>query len=91
MRFGAVGALESILWERNARLGMHLDLEALNRYVLMAVGFFGVLLYCGLLYAGAVEFVARISKKGSQRARSRKGRGARNEKQPVWRSSSKRT
>jgi hypothetical protein len=57
---------------------MHLDLEALNRYVLIAIGLFAAFLYIGLLYAGFIEFMARISKKGSHnKKRSRNGRGAR--------------
>jgi O-antigen ligase len=42
--------------------------EAWNRYVLMAIGLFGALLYIGLVYAGFVEFMSRIAK----RARTRK-------------------
>jgi hypothetical protein len=40
-----------------------MDLEALNRYVLIAIGLFAVLLYVSLLYAGLTEFRARISQK----------------------------
>ena len=41
---------------------MHLDFEALNRYVLAAIGLFAVLVYFGLLYAGFLEFRSRISR-----------------------------
>jgi len=43
--------------------------EAWNRYVLASVGLFGVLLYCGLLYAGFVEFRSRFSRSGKNRNR----------------------
>jgi len=45
--------------------------EPWNRCVLVAIGLFGVLLYCGLLYAGFIEFRSRISKNGSNKKRSR--------------------
>lgn len=48
-----------------------MNYEAWNRYVLVAIGLFGVLLYCGLLYAGFVEFRARISKSNGNKKRSR--------------------
>ena len=44
-----------------------MDLEVLNRYVLMAIVLFAVLLYVGLLYVGLAEFMASISKKGNGR------------------------
>jgi len=50
------------------------NLEALNGYVLIAIGLFGVLLYIGLLYAGLVEFIGRISKKGSHKRGRRNSR-----------------
>jgi hypothetical protein len=51
---------------------MHLDLEALNRYVLVAIGLFGIFLYIGMLYAGFIEFRSRWSKgKGNKEARNR--------------------
>lgn len=49
--------------------------EELNRYVLMAIAIFAVLLYIGLVYAGFAEFIARISKRGNRKKRSR-NRGA---------------
>jgi hypothetical protein len=74
---------------------MHWDLEALNRYVLMAIGLFAAFLYFGLLYAGFVEFVTRISKKGSHnKKRSGNGcaaRGLRNERGAVQPGPAKRT
>jgi len=45
--------------------------EAWNRYVLMAVGLLGALLYCGMLYAGFTEFRSRMSKSNSNKKRSR--------------------
>jgi len=45
--------------------------EAWNRYVLVAIGLFGVLMYFGLLYAGFTEFRSRISKSSSNKRRSR--------------------
>ena len=44
-----------------------MNYEAWNGYVLIAIGLFGVLLYIGLLYAGLVEFIGRISKKDNVR------------------------
>jgi hypothetical protein len=48
-----------------------LNYEAWNRYVLMAIGLFAVVLYIGLIYAGFVEFMSRISKSGKYKKRSR--------------------
>ncbi len=48
-----------------------MNYEAWNRYVLVAIGLFGLLLNCGLLYAGFIEFKARISKKSGNGKRSR--------------------
>jgi hypothetical protein len=45
--------------------------EAWNRYVLMAIGLFAVLLYVGLLYTGFVEFMSRISRRCKNKKRSR--------------------
>lgn len=39
-----------------------MNYEAWNRYVLMAIGLFAVLLYIGLIYAGAAELMSRRSK-----------------------------
>ena len=33
---------------------MHLDFEVLNRYVLVVIGAFGIVLYLGSLYAGFI-------------------------------------
>jgi hypothetical protein len=59
--------------------------EAWNGYVLMAIGLFGVLLYIGLLYAGLVEFMGRISKKDNRKKRRRnpRRRGFGNQRGPV--------
>ena len=48
-----------------------MNYEAWNRYVLIAIGVFAVLLYCGLMYAGIAEFISRISKDGKNKKRSR--------------------
>ena len=48
-----------------------MNYEAWNRYVLMAIGLFGVLLYIGLLYAGFCEFMSRLSKSKREKKRSR--------------------
>ena len=48
-----------------------MNYEAWNRYVLMAIGVFAVLLYFGLIYAGFAEFMSRISKSGKNKKRSR--------------------
>jgi hypothetical protein len=48
--------------------------EAWNQYVLAAIGLFGALLYCGLLYAGFIEFRARTSKDiGNKKGRRNRG------------------
>ena len=47
-----------------------MNYEAWNRYVLMAIGLFGVLLYCGLLYAGFTEFRSWVLKSNGNRKRS---------------------
>jgi hypothetical protein len=54
--------------------------EAWNRYVLMAIGLFAVLLYIALMYSGFTGFVVRISRNGKskQRLRSRAARKLRN-------------
>ena len=49
---------------------MRLDWEAANQFVLVAIGLFGVVLYCGLLYAGFCEFISRISKTKGNKKRS---------------------
>lgn len=48
-----------------------MNYEAWNRYVLVAIGLFAVLLYIGLIYAGFVEFMSRISRSGKDKRRSR--------------------
>lgn len=48
-----------------------MNYEAWNRYVLMAVGVFAVLLYAGLLYAGIAEFRSRSSQRDKPNKRSR--------------------
>jgi hypothetical protein len=52
--------------------GTWVNYEVWNRYVLVAIGLFGVLLYCGLVYAGFIEFRTRISKSSGQKKRPRK-------------------
>jgi hypothetical protein len=37
----------------------------------MAIGLFAAVLYVGLVYAGFVEFMSRISKSGEDKKRSR--------------------
>ena len=48
-----------------------MNYEAWNQYVLMSIGLFGALLYIGLIYAGFVEFMSRIAKRGKNKKRSR--------------------
>ena len=48
-----------------------MNYDVWNRYVLIAIGLFGVLLYIGLVYAGFAEFMSRISKSGKNKKRSR--------------------
>ena len=59
-----------------------MNYEAWNRYVLMAVGLFAVLLYIGLMYAGVLEFISRISKKGKNKKRLRNRIAARRLRNP---------
>ena len=60
-----------------------MNYEAWNRYVLMAIGLFAVLLYVGLVYAGFVEFMSRVSKSSKNKKRNRAtGRRFRNSKIP---------
>lgn len=66
-----------------------MDLEALNRYVLMAIVLFAVLLYVGLLYVGLAEFMASISKKGNGRKRFRSRDASRGLRKSIWRQSIK--
>ena len=47
-----------------------MNYEAWNRYVLMAIGLFAVILYIGLIYAGFAELMSRISKSERNRKRS---------------------
>jgi hypothetical protein len=56
--------------------------EARNRYVLAAIGLFGVLLYCGVLYAGFIEFRARMSKNIGNKKRPRNRVAARRFRNP---------
>jgi len=68
--------------------GVYVDLESLNRYVLIAILLFAALLYLALLYTGVTEFVARISKKGNRQKRSKNrdaAHGLRNSKAHFWR------
>ena len=60
-----------------------MNYEVWNRYVLVAIGVFGALLYIGLLYAGFTEFRSRFSKGRRNKNRSRNRtmpRGLRNPK-----------
>ena len=51
-----------------------MDYEALNRYVLIAIALFAVLLYIGLICAGLAEFIAGIPKRANRKKRSRNRR-----------------
>ena len=62
-----------------------MNYQELNRYVLVAIALFAVLLYIALVYAGFAEFMARISKRGNRKKRSRNRgatRGLRSAKRP---------
>ena len=48
-----------------------MNLEALNRYVLVIIGFFAVLLYLVLVVAGFSELISRMPKAKAQRKRSK--------------------
>jgi hypothetical protein len=45
--------------------------EAWNRYLLIAIGLFAVVLYFGLMSAGVAEFISRISKGTRNKKHSR--------------------
>lgn len=45
--------------------------DAWNRYVLIAIGVFALLLYAGLLYAGIAEFISRLSQRKNTKSRFR--------------------
>jgi Na+-transporting methylmalonyl-CoA/oxaloacetate decarboxylase gamma subunit len=47
------------------------NLEALNRYVLVIIGLFAVLLYLVMVVAGFSELISRMSKAKGQRKRSK--------------------
>jgi Na+-transporting methylmalonyl-CoA/oxaloacetate decarboxylase gamma subunit len=51
------------------------NLEALNRYVLVVIGLFAVLLYLVMVVAGFSELISRMPKPKSQRKRSKVGAG----------------
>ena len=57
-------------------------MEALNGYVLVAVGVFGVVMYVGLLYVGFIEFKSRLSKESKNRNRRRNGMASRKLRNP---------
>ena len=48
-----------------------MNVEALNRYVLVIIGFFAVLLYLVLVVAGFSELISRMPKAKGQRKRSK--------------------
>ena len=47
-----------------------MNLEALNRYVLVIIGLFAVLLYLVMVVAGFSELISRMPKAKGQRKRS---------------------
>lgn len=66
---------------------MHVDLEAINRYVLTAILLFVALLYIALLCIGFSDFTKQVSRKerGKKRPRNRGvGRGPSKEKDSIW-------
>ena len=48
-----------------------MNLEALNRYVLVIIGLFGVLVYLVMVVAGFSELISRMPKAKGQRKRSK--------------------
>lgn len=58
-------------------LGGPVDYEALNRYVLILILLFGIVLYLGLMYAGLIQFVVTLRKRTSRKRRFPNRRGAR--------------
>jgi len=51
------------------------NLEALNRYVLVVIGLFAVLLYLVMVAAGFAELISRMPEPKGQRQRSKVGAG----------------
>jgi len=47
------------------------NLEALNRYVLVIIGLLGAVLYIAIVYAGISELVSRLSRPKKSRKRIR--------------------
>jgi hypothetical protein len=48
-----------------------MNLEAMNRYVLVIIGLFAALLYVGMVFAGFSEFLSGLPRRGRRRKRSR--------------------
>ena len=48
-----------------------MNLEALNRYVLVIIGLLGAVLYIAIVYAGISELVSRLSRPKKSRKRIR--------------------
>jgi uncharacterized PurR-regulated membrane protein YhhQ (DUF165 family) len=61
---------------------MHVDLEAANQFVLIAIGLFGFVLYFGVLYAGFTVFISRISQAKGNKKSSRNRAGSRRLRAP---------
>lgn len=56
---------------------MHVDSEAANRFVLIAIGLFGIVLYLGLLCAGISRFVSGVPRAKGNKKRSPNRPGSR--------------
>ncbi len=52
-----------------------MTVEGLNRYVLVIIAFFAVVLYFAMLFAGCSELLSRMPKPKGQRKRSKTGLG----------------
>ena len=71
-----------------------MNYETLNRYVLLAIGLFALLLYISMVYAGLAEFMAGRSKRTNRKERfCNRGaaRGLRNAKRAISAGSTRRT
>ena len=44
-----------------------MNLDTLNRYLLGVIGVFAVLLYIGMMFAGASELISRLPKRGRRK------------------------
>ncbi len=54
-----------------------MNVDALNRYVVAAIGLFAVFSYVAIIFMGIAELISRMPKRSTRRKRSRDGSTAR--------------